>query len=361
MPIEVESPEEYGYASIRYNLSESSIADQTLSTLGLSVPNLTLLYTEHRGARGLRDLVAARTAGLNADHVLITAGAAGALFIISTALLSPEDHLVVVRPNYATNLETPRAIGCEITCVDLAFERGFEIDLVAVGAAITPRTRLISVTCPHNPTGVAPRPGELRALADLAAKHGCRLLVDETYGELAYEGPLPIAAALGPHVISVASLSKAYGVPGIRIGWLVCQDQGLLELFLAAKEQIGICGSVVDEWIAEEVLKRRSSLLKPTLMEMRRRRDLVADWMDSEPLLEWVYPTGGVVCFPRMLREPEGGTEGFYKRLLETYGTYVGPGHWFERPDHYFRVGYGWPTTEALEGGLKAISSALRG
>ena len=361
MPIEVESPEEYGYDAIRYNLSESSIADQSLSSLGLTLPDLTLLYTEHRGARGLRERVIEGTSGLDADDVLITAGAAGALFIVATALLSAEDHLVVVRPNYATNLETPRAIGCDIGVVDLSFERGFQIDLQAVAAAITPRTRLISVTCPHNPTGVITGEAELRALADLAAKHGCRLLVDETYGDLAYDGALPIAAALGPHVISVASLSKAYGVPGIRIGWLVCRDPALQELFLAAKEQIGICGSVVDEWIAEQVLARRAALLQPTLAEMRRRLGRVAAWMQGEPLLEWVRPTGGVVCFPRMTHEPPGGTEGFYKRLLETHGTYVGPGHWFEQPDTYFRVGYGWPTAEALEGGLEAISRALRG
>jgi aspartate/methionine/tyrosine aminotransferase len=94
---------------------------------------------------------------------------------------------------------------------------------------------------------------------------------------------------------------------------------------------------------------------------MRRRRDRVAEWMAGETLLEWVPPKGGVVCFPRMRAEPRGGTDGFYRRLLEGHGCYVGPGHWFERPDTHFRLGYGWPTAEELEGGLKAISAALRG
>ena len=144
MPIEVESPEEYGYARIRYNLSESSIADQSLSSLGLAIPDLTLLYNEHRGSDELRSLIAAESLGLKPDDVLITTGAAGALFIISTALLSAEDHLVVVRPNYATNLETPRAIGCETTYVDLRFDQGFKLDLDRLAAAITPRTKLIN-------------------------------------------------------------------------------------------------------------------------------------------------------------------------------------------------------------------------
>jgi aspartate/methionine/tyrosine aminotransferase len=361
MPIEVESPEEYGYGAIRYNLSESSVADNRLSDLGLTVPDLTLLYTEHRGPEGLRAAIASEGEGLAPADVLVTNGAAGALFIISTSLLSAQDHLLVVRPNYATNLETPRAIGCEISFHDLRFEEGFRIDFDRLAAAITPRTKIVSVTCPHNPTGVAYSEAELRRLVELTRSKGCRLLVDETYRDLAYDGAPPLAAAMGDHVISVSSLSKAYGVPGIRIGWLITRDPALQEVFLAAKEQISICGSVLDEWVAEQVMANRRAILAPTMAEMRRRLALVDDWMAGEPLLEWVKPTGGVVCFPRMTAEPPGGTAGFYSRLLEAHGTYVGPGHWFEMPDTCFRLGYGWPTAGELEGGLAAISKALRG
>src|SRR3954451_6347131 len=153
MVIEKEAPEEYGYDRIRYNLSESSIADQKLSDIGLKLPDLTLFYGEHRGERGLRNLIAAQDSGISPEHVLVTAGAAGALFIIATSLLSASDHLVVVRPNYATNIETPKAIGCDISYVDLDFDQGFAIDIERVKTALRPNTKLISVTCPHNPTG----------------------------------------------------------------------------------------------------------------------------------------------------------------------------------------------------------------
>jgi len=361
MPIEVESPEEYGYAKIRYNLSESSTADRSLADLGLAIPDLTLLYGEHRGSPALRSAIVADERDLGAQDVLVTSGAASALFIVATSLLSARDHLVVVRPNYATNLETPRAIGCEISFIDLSFEESFRLDLDRVTAAITPRTKIVSVTCPHNPTGVQLTDGELRELAALTAEKGCYLLVDETYRDLSYDTKLPLAASLGPHVISVSSLSKAYGVPGIRIGWLITRNAQLSELFLAAKEQISICGSVIDEWIAEQVLARREEILGHTLIEMRARRARVADWMAQEPLLEWVRPAGGVVCFPRMRSEPAGGTDAFYRRLIDMYGTYVGPGHWFEMPDTYFRLGYGWTNRDELREGLAAISSALRG
>jgi aspartate/methionine/tyrosine aminotransferase len=361
MPIEIESPEEFGYGRIRYNLSESSVADRSVGGLGLTIPDLTLHYGAHRGSRGLRQLIAETSGGVGADDVLVTVGAAGALFIIATTLLGPDDHLVVVRPNYATNLETPRAIGCAVTHVDLDFDTGFMTDPEAVAAAVTPRTRIISITCPHNPTGTMPSESDLRALVELARARGCILLVDETYRDLALDTGLPLAASLGDHVISVASLSKAYGVPGIRIGWIISTDPALQERFLAAKEQISICGSVIDEWIGEQVLARRDELVGPMLAEMRRRRARIADWMAGEELLEWVPPAGGVVCFPRMRAEPPGGTDAFYRRLLEEHGCYVGPGHWFELPDTYFRLGYGWPTADELEGGLKAVSAALRG
>jgi len=360
MPIEVESPEEYGYDNIRNNLSESSITDQSLSSLGLTIPDLTLLYGEHRGSAALRALIAADATNLDADDVLVTSGAATALFIVSTSLLRREDHLVVVRPNYATNLETPRAIGCDISFIDLAFEQDFRLDVDSLAAAITPATRLISVTCPHNPTGTMFTAGELQQLVALAADRGCRLLVDETYRDLSHDERLPPAASLGEHVISVSSLSKAYGIPGIRVGWLITRDARLRESFLAAKEQISLCGSVIDEWIAGQVLSRREELLRKTVAEMRRRLDLVSEWIDGEELLEWVRPAGGVVCLARLRTEPAGGMTAFYRRLLDRHGTYVGPGHWFELPDTCFRLGYGWPDAERLEAGLAGISRALR-
>ncbi|CAM5426187.1 Capreomycidine synthase [Mycolicibacterium aubagnense] len=360
MVIEKEAPEEYGYDRIRYNLSESSIADQKLSDIGLKLPDLTLFYGEHRGDRALRELIAAQDNGLISDDVLVTAGAAGALFIIATTLLSERDHLVVVRPNYATNIETPKAIGCAISYIDLAFEDGFTIDIRRIAAALRPETRYISVTCPHNPTGTMMSRADLDRLIALAEQHGCYLLVDETYRDLSYGTRLPAAASLSKHAISVSSLSKAFGIPGIRIGWLITRDRELQERFLAAKEQIGICGSVIDEAVARTMLEQRDDFLARLLPEMAARRAIVQDWIGNEPLVDWVQPSGGVVGFPRIDVAPDFDLDGFYVRLLEKHGTYVGPGHWFEMPKSFFRVGFGWPTADELRGGLAAISAALR-
>ena len=206
MVIEKESPEEYGYGRIRHNLSESSIRDRRISDIGAALPDLTLFYGEHRGEVRLRELIASQAKGLNAGDVLVTAGAAGALFIIATTLLAPGDHLVVIRPNYATNIETPKAIGCDITYIDLAFENAFALDTQAIAAAMRPNTRLVSITCPHNPTGTLIAGDQLSALIKLVENAGCRLLVDETYRDLSYGRRLPVAASLSTRVISVCSL-----------------------------------------------------------------------------------------------------------------------------------------------------------
>ncbi|RSL47489.1 hypothetical protein CEP54_013395 [Fusarium duplospermum] len=188
----------------------------------------------------------------------------------------------------------------------------------------------------------------------------CHIVVGKILGQNAFGEKLPVAASLGDHVLSVSSLSKSFGIPGVRIGWLISTNKKLQETFLAAKEQISISGSVINEWIATQVLSRRQQILADTTDEMRVRLQIVESWIESEELLEWVKPTGGVVCFPRIKEEPKGGYAAFYDRLLTKHATYVGPGHWFELPDYFFRLGYGWPTREELEGGLKAISEALR-
>ncbi|QDC02375.1 aminotransferase class I/II-fold pyridoxal phosphate-dependent enzyme [Mesorhizobium sp. 8] len=360
MPIELESPEQLGYDTIRYNLSESSVADRRLGELNLKLDDILLCYGDHRGAPDLRALVAKTGEGLAADDVLITAGAAGALFIISTSMLKAGDHIVVVRPNYATNIETPRAIGCDLSFIDLKFEDGFRLDLGKIEEAIRPGTKYVSVTYPHNPTGVMISPDELRALIDLVERKGIRLLFDETYREMTSGPMLPLAAGLSDRVISVSSLSKTYGIPGIRIGWLVTRDSALMETFLAAREQIGISGSMVDEYIAYVALSRREDWLAFNNARIASAFAIVKDWIASEPLVEWVEPSGGCVCFPRIVPSAKVDVAGFHERLYRKHDTYVGRGRWFEQDDRHFRIGYAWPNEDELRKGLAAISAAIR-
>jgi aspartate/methionine/tyrosine aminotransferase len=359
MPIEVESPEEMGYQSIEYNLSESSFSDAKFGAWCGDLDDLTLAYGAHRGAIELRELVADAYEGLTAPDVLVVPGAAAALFIVHSSVLESGSSMLVVRPNYATNIATPRLLQCSIDYLDLKFENGFEIDVDEVASRMTAETRLVSVTYPHNPTGVVLDESKLRRLIELVERHRCYLLVDETYRDLNRASPVPVAAALSRNAISVSSLSKSFGLPGIRMGWILSRNPELQESFLAAKEQIFICNSVIDEEIARRALSHRETVLSEIRARVDENFRIVCSWMTREEKLEWVRPQGGVVCLPRM-RDPGANTAVFYETLLRRFGTYVGAGHWFEMSDRYFRLGYGWESKEKLAIGLANISSVLR-
>jgi len=361
MPIEVESPEQLGYDTITNNLSESSVADRRLRDLGLDLDldDLLLCYGDHLGDPVLRHAVAAGVPDLSPDDVLVTAGAAAALFCTASALLEPGDHVVAVRTNYATNLETPRAIGADLDIVDLSFEDGWDLDVERVRALVRPGgTRLISVTQPHNPTGTTFDLDTLEALVELAESSGAVLLVDETYRDLTHREALPLAATMSPKAISISSMSKAYGLPGLRVGWAINRDPALSTLLLAAKEQVLICGATLDEHIAGQVLRRRADVLPPILDDVRVRLAMVRDWLARQSRFEWVEPTGGVVGLVRTRPEVALDAERFHETLLADHGTYVGPGHWFELDDRHFRLGFGWPTHDELEAGLAALTAA---
>lgn len=360
MPIEVESPEQLGYSTIQYNLAESSVTDVRFSDLALDLNDLVLAYGDHLGKPELRALLTAGAPPLQPDHVLLTVGAAAALFIVATSLLQPGDHMLVVYPNYATNIETPRQIGADYEWFRLSFSDNFALDVDALAARIRPNTRYVSITVPHNPTGAMISEAQLRQLIAVVEARGCLLLVDETYREMGYAAVLPPAASLSPSVISVSSLSKTYGLPGIRLGWLMTQNADLMQTFLAAKEQIFISTSVLDEEVAYQYLLNKDTHLARIRADIARKLAIIREWIAEEPLMEWVEPQGGVVCFPRIKPDLPIDLDRFYDTLNGKYKTMVGPGHWFEYDRRHMRVGFGWTGDDELRGGLENISHALR-
>lgn len=355
-PIEKESPEEFGYEKIKYNLSESSVPDFVLGDLNLDLNDLVLSYIDHLGNPQLRRYIAGEN--VNPDHVLITTGAAGALFIITTSLLKPSDHVVILHPNYVANIESPRAIGCQVDYLRLSIENHFKLDLNRLEQLIKPNTRLISLTYPQNPTGTILTESELKRIISLVESKGIYLLLDETYGEMTTK-PLPIAASLSENAISVSSFSKAYGLPGIRLGWLINQNSYLMEKFLAAKELIFICNSVVDEEIAAHFLARKREFLEKLKTHVSTNFEILSNWIQNNNYLEWVKPSGGVICFPRIIPSVNIDIERFYETLKMKYKTFVAPGHWFEVDKRFMRIGYGYPSKQELEGGLQCITKAI--
>lgn len=203
---------------------------------------------------------------------------------------------------------------------------------------------------------------ELQVLAEIAQSHNCYLLVDETYADLLYEGRLPGAATLGSHVIGVSSMSKTWGVSGLRVGWITTTNQQLMDMFVAAKQIISITAGILDETLAEQIMSKAEDLHPPIIAELKRRRDLVHSWIQSEnDLLEWIPPVAGATGFVRVKQDPPGGMTAFHHRLRSDQHTAVIPGKCFDQPDHFFRIGFGYPAADQVEKGLAAISKALRG
>ncbi|HEY1870003.1 MAG TPA: pyridoxal phosphate-dependent aminotransferase, partial [Chitinophagaceae bacterium] len=336
MPIEIEAPEGFGYENIDCNLSESSFTDQRLSDLGINISDLVLFYGDHKGKPELRELLADEIK-FTANDILITSGAATALFIIATSFLDKGDHLVVAKSNYATNIETPRAIGADISYIDLKFENNFDFDIDDLRKLITPKTKLVSLTYPHNPTGVLIDEEQLRGIIEIIEEKQTYLLLDETYRDMCFVEKLPVAATLSDRVISISSMSKSYGLPGIRIGWIISKNKQLMETFLAAKEQICITNSVVDEEIAFQYLKRKEELFALNLVTIKSNFGILKNFMEHQTALEWVEPKGGCVCFPRIRSDVELNTDKFHDVLLNKYSTHIGKGHWFEEDPGYMR------------------------
>jgi aspartate/methionine/tyrosine aminotransferase len=358
MPIEIESPEGLGYEKIEFNLSESSFTDQRLSGLDIHLQDLLLLYGDHKGKPALRELIASEI-NMSPEDVLVTPGAAAALFMVSTSILNKDDHALVAKSNYATNIETPRAIGARLSFLSMRFENGYALDLRELERLVTEKTKLVSLTYPHNPTGVMIDERTLKSVIDIVEKNNAFLLFDETYREMSFVKKLPVAASLSDRVISVFSMSKSFGLPGIRIGWLISQNKKLMETLLAAKEQILITNSVIDEEIAFQYLKNKESLFSSVKETIDENFIILKNFMQNQDILEWVEPQGGCVCFPRIKSNHTPDISRFHEILLNKYKTYVGRGHWFEEDGRYMRIGYSWEKTEKLEAGLMNILKAI--
>ena len=360
MPIEIEAPEEKGYATIQYNLAESSVRDKTIKETGISLDDLVLFYGEHWGTTPLREAIIKGEEKLSFQNVLVCPSAASALFMVHTSLLDADSHLIVIRPNYGTNLETPRAIGCAMTIIDTSFADNFQIDVQEICEAIKPTTKLISITTPQNPTGVDIPLSTIQVLVEICEKYNVLLLVDETYRDLNFQSAQnAYMASLSPNVLSVCSLSKAFGAPGIRIGWVISQDISILYKLLAAKEQIIISNSVVDEAIALHLLQNKEHILETMHTHIRTNYSIFKEWIASNPYLEVVLPNAGVVAFPRLKKGIEIDTQKFYDTLYTKYATVVGPGHWFEKEKTYMRIGFGYPTSAELTQGLQNITKCI--
>jgi aspartate/methionine/tyrosine aminotransferase len=350
--------DKYQYA-IDYDIGESAVKTLSVKDIDMDLDKVLLRYGYHTGHPDLRDAVARQYPGLYGDNVVVTTGASEANFVVVSALVKPGDHVIVEHPNYPSLYEVPRSLGCDVSLFTLKFENGFRPDLDALEKMITPKTKLVSLTHPNNPTGAMISEEDLRKVIEMVESHDTFLLFDETYRHMASdESLLPPAATLSSNAISIASMSKCYGLPGIRTGWLATRNPFILDSAVAIREQLSISNNSLSEEIALSVLCRRDAFLAGARKRIETNREVVAGWMSRQSDFEWVFPEAGVVCFPRIKKDVDVHPEEVYRLLAEKYRTFVVPGRCFEMDERQFRIGFG-ADPEKIEKGLSNLNEAL--
>jgi hypothetical protein len=291
--------------------------------------------------------------GTGTERVVTASGASGANFLVLAAVLSAGDDVLVERPAYDPLLGAARLLGANVKRFERRFEDGFSVDPERVAAAITPATQLVVLTHPHNPSGVALDEDVLDGLAAVAERCDVHVLVDEVYLDTLSPRPAP-AALRSDRLVTTSSLTKSYGLPGLRAGWVLAAP----EVATAARRVRGVTeaiGAFPAERLARRAFEhidaltaRARSILEPGLRRL-------ADFIEAHDELEWVRPTGGTVGFPRLRGVDDAGP--FVDRLLADFDTAVVPGRFFEAPAH-FRVAFGGDPA-VLEGGLAQLGRAL--
>lgn len=304
---------------------------------------LTLGYTESAGHPELRAAIASRYTAISPDEVLVCGGgAAEALFLVSNALLDPGAHAIVVTPAFEPLYKVAAAAGAEVTGVPLDPAAGWGLDPGDIARAITPGTRMIGINFPHNPTGVLLEAGRYRELADMAAERGITLVSDEVYRFMEFEPArrLPAAADVDDRAVSIGVMSKAYGMPGLRIGWIATRDRDLLRRLSMLKDYTTVCASAPSEILALIALRNAERVVARCMSIVLENLPLVdAFFTEWSGLFEWVRPQGGPVAFPRLCASMP--VDRFVTELVEQEGVLLLPGGIFDDPGNRFRIGLG--------------------
>lgn len=353
----------------RYHLTASDAESISMrDLLAMATPEeredfegMWLGYTETWGAPDLRETIAATYASQSAQSVLCFTGASEGIFAANNVILEEDSHAIVVTPNYQSHETLPQAI-CSATGVPLDPEDGWSLDIDRVRDAIRPNTRLVTINFPHNPTGTILPLDRYHALVELCRKHGIWILHDEIFNGL---GPsdtehLPFVADIYERGLSLGVTSKSYGLPGLRVGWIACQDHDLLSKMERMKHYLSICNSGPSERLAKIAIRNRNALLARNCKIVDVNLPKWEAFFARHPdLFDWRRPDGSCMAFPRY-KGPEG-VEDFCRSLVEDSGVLFLPSTIYSSelgstPIDRFRLGLG---RTGLDEGIAALEAHI--
>jgi aspartate/methionine/tyrosine aminotransferase len=297
-------------------------------------------YTEPPGGPALRQAIASLYDRTGAPEVMATSCAEEGIFLLYHAVLRPGDHVIVETPCYESALQVARSTGAEVSEWKRRYEDGWAHDPDALAGLIRPATRLLYLNQPHNPTGTLMSRAVFDRVIELARAHDLVVLSDEVYRELEHDpaARLPAACDAYERAVSLGSISKSYGLPGLRTGWIATRDAGLRDAVATLKDYTTICASAPSEFLTALALRHRQVLLDRNLAIVARNLPLLDSFFERHAdTFGWIRPTASPIGFPRVTGT--GDLTRYCEQLAEA-GVLLLPGSVYDQPDHV-RIGFG--------------------
>ena len=344
------------------NLRFEEVLDDTLVA---ELRQMSIGYGTTSGNDLLRAAIADNV-GVQADQVLTTNGAIGALHLAVFCLCDHGDEVVTVTPGFPATFDIIQSLGATLSPLALRFDHGYRLDVERLVALLSERTKLVLMISPHNPSGVTTGPEIMAPLLDAmgARSPQAYLLLDETFREATYGAhpAQPSGAAMSERVLSVSSLSKAHGAPGLRLGWITCSDPALLAHLKVGKGKTAISGSILDERLGARILADSQEILRDRNARLGVALAAVEAWVaENAELVEWVRPHAGGMCCVRLKKSvwDDAGVERFY-RLAAARQITLAAGDRFLDERRVFRLGFGALPIATFERALDALEDTCR-
>ena len=340
----------------RFNLATSGVAPFPLRELPVDLKELEINGDDSYGYAPLQQAIAAHH-GVDPECVVESAGTSMANHLAMAAIIEPGDEVLIEHPAYGPILDVADYLQGDVKRFRRAEENGWAIEPAEVRRHITPKTRLIVITNLHNPTSALTPESVLREIGDIARSVGAFVLVDEVYLDAVYEETPRTAFHLGPGFVVTSSLTKVYGVSGLRCGWILARPdlawkmRRLNDLYSATPVFPGELLSVV-AFRHLDVLRERARRI------VEADRNLLRDFLAQQSAISAVWTHWGTTSFLRLSRDRGSNADAFLERLQSEFDTSAVPGRFFEMPDH-FRIGMG-VNTEMFAEGLNRIGRALK-
>ncbi|MBA3956803.1 MAG: aminotransferase class I/II-fold pyridoxal phosphate-dependent enzyme [Parachlamydiaceae bacterium] len=304
--------------------------------------SLSLGYTESPGLPLLRQEIANLYSQIDSEKIITFAGAEEGIYCVMRTLIEPGDHVIVIDPCYQSLKTLPETFGAHVTSVQLDFGNKWRLELEELEKVFLPNTKLLVINYPHNPTGAILDKHVFDGLIELARKHGTYIFCDEVYRYLEIEEKdrLPSVADVYEKGITLNVMTKAFGLAGLRIGWIATQDSDLLQKVSSYKLYTSICNSAPSEILALIALRAKDKILQRNRQILLRNFEVLDAFMKRhQNLLSWIPPQGGTMAVLKLLIPVS--VEKFSEELVEKTGVLIMPGSVFDLSGNFFRIGLG--------------------